>query len=111
MNKYHARKTKIDGYTFDSAVEARRYSELKLLEKAGEIREGTIQVHERFNLTVRGMHICVYESDFGFIERDGTRVIEDVKSPATITPVYKLKKALMLACHGIQIRETLGGRK
>jgi hypothetical protein len=36
-SKYGARKTVIDGITFDSKKEANRYRELKLLEKAGEI--------------------------------------------------------------------------
>ena len=37
MNKYHAIKTTVDGITFDSRAEARRYRELKLLERAGVI--------------------------------------------------------------------------
>lgn len=36
-SKYGARKTVVDGITFDSKKEANRYRELKLLEKAGEI--------------------------------------------------------------------------
>ncbi|MDD3747626.1 MAG: DUF1064 domain-containing protein, partial [Anaerostipes sp.] len=36
-SKYGARKTVIDGITFDSKREAKRYQELKLLEQAGEI--------------------------------------------------------------------------
>ena len=43
MNKYYARKTEVDGITFDSKHEAERYCELKLLWRAGEIRELMIQ--------------------------------------------------------------------
>ena len=48
--KYNARKVEIDGITFDSLKEANRYSELKLLEKAGLIKDLTLQ--PRFNLKV-----------------------------------------------------------
>ena len=33
MNKYHAKKTTVDGIEFDSKLEANRYCELKLLER------------------------------------------------------------------------------
>jgi hypothetical protein len=36
-SKYNAKKTTVDGIVFDSAKEATRYGELKVLEKAGEI--------------------------------------------------------------------------
>ena len=36
-NKFNARKTVVDGITFDSKKEANRYRELKLLERAGKI--------------------------------------------------------------------------
>jgi len=35
--KYNARKTRLNGHTFDSAREARRYQDLTLLERAGRI--------------------------------------------------------------------------
>ena len=43
MNKYHAIKTTVDGITFDSRAEARRYRELKLLERAGVIENLVLQ--------------------------------------------------------------------
>ena len=38
-SKYFSRHTKVDGIRFDSMAEARRYSELKLLVKAGQITD------------------------------------------------------------------------
>ena len=43
MSKYRNRKTTIDGIAFDSKAEARRYAELKLLERAGEIKDLELQ--------------------------------------------------------------------
>lgn len=95
-------RTKVDGITFDSLDEAARYGELKIEEMAGLITE--LQVHKPYRLVVNGIHICDYESDFTY-RRDGTLVVEDVKSPGTITYAYRIKKKLMLAIHGIPIQE------
>ena len=70
-------------------------------QKAGEIDELARQV--RFRLDVNGVHVAVYVADFTYV-RDGERITEDVKG--AITPVYRLKKKLMKACHGIEILET-----
>ncbi len=104
-NKYGAVKTEVDGFVFDSKAEARRYGELKLLEAAGEIRELQLQVP--FHLDVNGVHVCDYVADFVYQTTDDgrrtTRVVEDAKGRRT--PVYQLKKKLMRAVHGIEIRE------
>ena len=42
-SKYHSRKQTIDGHVFASKKEAQRYSELKMLEKAGEISNLELQ--------------------------------------------------------------------
>lgn len=109
-NKFGAKKCVIDGVTFDSQAEGRRYLELKLLCQAHQVRNLTI--HQRFGLFVRSIEVGVYVADFCYDELDGQDwryVVEDVKGMKT--PVYKLKAKIMLACHGITIRETLGGRK
>lgn len=111
--KYGNKKTQVGGITFDSKKEAARYQELVLLERAGEIRNLVLQ--PAFVLTVNGMKICSYKADFRYdqVQRDGlgmrmmgrgmTNVVEDVKGMKT--PVYRLKKKLMKACHGIEIQE------
>ena len=101
-SKLHNVRTRVDGITFDSLDEAARYGDLKIEEKAGLIVD--LHVHKSFRLVVNGIHICDYESDFTY-QREGTLVVEDVKSPGTITYAYRIKKKLMLAIHGIQIQE------
>lgn len=103
MNKYKAQPTTVDGIKFASKREAERYGELKLLERAGEITN--LVSHPRFALVVNGFHICWYTADAGYTEA-GKPVIEDVKSPATAKRAdYVLRKKLMAAIHGIEIRE------
>jgi hypothetical protein len=92
------------GVRFASKKEARRHAELLLMEKAGAIRDLRRQVP--FDLAVNGRLVCRFVADFTYLER-GEAVVEDVKSAITRkNPVYALKRKLMLACHGITIRET-----
>lgn len=103
--KYRNVKTVVDGIVFDSIGEAERYKELKLLERAGEISDLRLQVP--YSIDVNGHHICVYKSDFDYVQ-DGEEITEDHKggkSATCITPVYRLKKKLMKAVHGIEIQE------
>lgn len=100
MNKYGARKTTIDGLTFDSKAESRRWRELQMLEKAGEIRDLGRQT--AFDLTVNGVKVCKYVADFCYWENDAY-VVEDVKGVKTAA--YVIKRKLMLACHNIAIKE------
>lgn len=71
-SKYHATKTVVDGITFDSKKEAKRYAELKLLERAGAIRDLRRQV--RYELIsafdVPGKHYrpTSYVADFVYID-------------------------------------------
>ncbi len=96
MNKYHNRRTEIDGIMFDSKREGERYQELRLLEKAGQISELT--VHPRYMVAEgqRDMHLrpIYYIGDFEY--REGEQIIcEDVKGgKATQTAVFKLKAKL-----------------
>ena len=97
MNKYHAKPVEIDGIKFDSKTEARRFQDLQLLERSGEIRQ--LRCHPRFALipgfTYRGQRIrpSYYEADFAYHE-GAEFVVEDVKG-AIETAVFKLKWKLM----------------
>jgi len=103
-NKYGAKKTIVDGITFDSRREAARYRVLKTLERGGAIANLVLKV--KYPLVVNGVKIGRYTSDFEY-EENGQHVVEDVKSPATKKAHdYRLRKLLMLALHGITIRET-----
>ena len=99
-NKYNAKKVKLEGYTFDSKAEARRYGELKLLLKAKKISD--IAVHPVLGIYVNDKKICNYVADFSYQE-NGIEVFEDVKGIRTST--YVLKKKLVKAIYGIEIRE------
>lgn len=119
--KYHNKKVTIDGIPFDSKKEARRYSELKLLEKAGEIYDLTTQVKfvlipaqykvvERYGK--KGQRLkdgqkclekeCAYIADFVYYQH-GVKVVEDTKGMRTKD--YIIKRKLMLYMHGIKIKE------
>lgn len=104
-NKFNARKTKIDGHTFDSKKEAARYSELKLMQRGGEIKY--LQLQPKFTLLDGFCHdgkkirAITYTADFMYFDcESGDMVVEDVKSKATVTDVYKIKRKLFLNRYG-----------
>ncbi len=101
--KYRNVPTVVDSIRFDSKKEAARWGELVLLQRAGVISNLARQV--KFTLDVEGVHIANYFADFTYDE-DGKVVVEDVKSPATKTREYLMKKRLMKAIYRIDIRET-----
>lgn len=95
---------------FDSKKEAKRYDELLAMLKAGEIRDLRLQVEftlQAAYTTHDGQRIRAirYKSDFAYYTADGEYIVEDVKSRATQTPQYSMKKKLMAGELGIQIRE------
>ena len=102
--KYKNIKVILDGITFDSKKEAARYGQLKLMLAAGVIEDLRLQVP--YKIAFNGQKICTYKPDFVYFEiKNGERreVVEDVKGMKT--PVYNLKKKMMLACFGIVIKE------
>lgn len=96
-NKYRNEPVWIDGIKFQSRAEGRRYSELKLLERAGEISH--LELQPPFKFTERGRTIFTYKGDFQYRDvKTGDLVLEDVKSPASSTnSTYRLKKKLIEA--------------
>jgi hypothetical protein len=100
-SKYGSRRTTVDGVTFDSAKEATRWGELVMMQKAGHISGLRRQVS--YDLVVNGHKVATYRADFVYADASGLDVVEDVKGFRT--PVYRLKRRLMLACHGADVRE------
>ena len=98
--KYGNDPRTVDGIRFDSAREARRWCELQALERAGEIRDLRRQVE--YPVEVNGRRICYYVADFVYRTPKGVTV-EDAKGHPT--PVYRLKKKLVEALYGFEIRE------
>lgn len=104
QHKYRAKAVEIDGIRFASQKEAKRWAELVLLEKAGQIRELKRQVS--FDLVVNGELICRYVSDATYVIA-GVLVVEDTKSPITRkNRAYRIKVKLLRACHSIEVHET-----
>jgi hypothetical protein len=101
--KFGNRKVTNEHGTFDSEKEARRYGELVMLERAGRIAKLRRQVP--YALVVNGIHVCDYVADAVYSE--GARlVVEDTKSVATRKErAYRIKVKLMLAVHGIEVKE------
>lgn len=101
--KFNNRKTVIDEIKFDSLGESRRYLELKKRLEAGSISD--LRCHVAFAISMNGTKVCRYIADFVYRLPDGKEVVEDFKSKATMTSTYRLKRRLMLAAHGIAIKE------
>lgn len=123
-NKYGARKVTVDGVTFDSAKEYRRFCELRLLERAGEIAGLRRQVKYILipaqraccnEIYTKGKkkgcfkpgklleQECSYIADFVYTDKDGRQVVEDTKGFKT--PEYIIKRKMLLWFYGIRIRE------
>ena len=91
-NKYNAIKQTYNGEVFDSKKELKRYMELELLLRAKEITD--LELHPKFDLIVNGVKIGRYTADFKY--KNGSDIIvEDVKSKATKTRDYMLRKKIL----------------
>ncbi len=91
-NKYNAIKQTYNGEVFDSKKELKRYMELELLLRAKEITD--LELHPKFDLMVNGVKIGRYTADFKY--KNGSDIIvEDVKSKATKTRDYMLRKKIL----------------
>ena len=108
MYKYHNTPVKRNGKVFDSKHEAGRYTELKLLERAGKISGLKTQVSyllipAQYDENHRCLErSCKYVADFVYFE-NGQLVVEDAKGVKT--DVYRIKRKLMLKEYGIRIKE------
>ena len=98
--KYHNTKTVLNGIKFDSKLEAERYAQLKILERAGVIRalelQPSFELLPSFRKNGKTWRKTVYKADFRYILcEDDSYIIEDVKgSTAVITDVFRLKQKL-----------------
>lgn len=108
--KYGNRRIVTEDGTFDSVKEHRRWCELKLMEKAGEIVELQRQVpfvvipKQKDELGIVVEREVKYIADFTYRTRkDYKLVVEDTKGMKT--KEYILKRKLMLYRNGIRIQE------
>lgn len=123
-SKYYSQKVMVDGIAFDSKREAERYRELKLLQRAGKIKD--LQMQVPFELLPAqyaytgefykkgpkkgqpkpGKCIeksVVYLADFVYFEH-GTKIVEDVKGMHTKDYIIK-RKLLRYKYRDIVFRE------
>ena len=102
-------KRTMDGIVFASKKEMMRYSELKLIEFAGDIKN--LKLQPRFPLSIQepkravSTLICTYIADFEFWDVKAAKlVIEDVKGMKT--PEYRIKKKLFdVLYHPLKLTE------
>lgn len=96
MSKYNAKKTQIDGFIFDSQLEAQRYQQLWALQVAGEIYD--LKVHPVYELEPKKrdawngetLRPIKHELDFSYYQRGYLPlIVEDVKGVKTA--VWRLK--------------------
>lgn len=106
-SKYSNTKVVIDGITFDSKREGSRYVQLKMMEKAGVISElelqPVIELAPAVTIDGKTKRPLTYRGDFRYVE-NGESVLEDCKG--MLTDVYKIKRHLVKALCGLDIRET-----
>lgn len=95
------------GIVFDSKGEAARYTQLKLLERAGLVSD--VQVQPSWDVMIEGQKFCTYTADFAYLCKErGRPVIEDVKTSGTQKDAaYRLRKRAAELAFGIKVDEVL----
>lgn len=108
MNKYHNKKIAYDGHKFDSKKEANYYNQLKLLQRAGLIRDLELQktfiLQPSFKLNNKTRRQITYIADFTYVSTEDNKIhVIDVKGFKT--DVYNVKKKMFEYKYGIEIEE------
>jgi len=104
VNKYRAKRTEVDGIMFDSKKEAKRYEALR-----ADPTVTALTLQPKYDLLAHDLQtgepvkVGYYKADFKYL-LNGEEVVEDVKGVKT--PIYRLKKKMVEATHGIEIKET-----
>ena len=107
FSKYKAKPVVIDGIRFPSIKQGNRYKEIKLMERAGQIRNLCLEVPYIIcpAVVINGKKSAArkYVADFVY-EENGKEIVEDCKGMRT--KEYILKRHFMKHVHGIDILET-----
>jgi len=92
----------MDGIVFASKKEMKRYAELKLLQRAGEVSD--LELQPEFRVSINGNHYCTYTADFAYTQKD-ERIVEELKSTGTAKDAaYRLRKKAAELFYGIKIK-------
>ena len=103
VNKYHNKKVKYDGYTFDSKKEGLFYLKLKTMEELGLIKD--LELQPKF-LLIDTIHYkgktypkTYYISDFKYVDSNTGKIkVIDIKSKITVKDkTYRLKIKMLLS--------------
>lgn len=109
VNKYRNKKTEYNGVKYDSKKESEYAFKLDILKNAKDITERVLDIERQvtYKLQVNAIHICKYILDFKVTFADGRIEYIDVKGykKGGAYSIFKIKKSLMEACHGILIKE------
>jgi len=97
----------IDGHVFDSKIEATRYIQLRLMQRAGMI-DG-LELQPAWDVLINGHKFCRYSADFTYFDKErGCVVIEDAKSSGTQKDAaYRLRKKAAELAYGIKVTEVV----
>lgn len=91
------------GEKFRSHLEGKYNERVTLLMRVGDVTK--VEREIPYQLVVNGVLVATYVLDFRVTYPDGRVEHVDCKSSATVTALFKIKKALMLAVHGIDVIE------
>ena len=92
----------MDGIVFASKKELKRYAELKLLQRAGEVQD--LELQPEFRVSINDQHYCTYTADFAYTQK-GERIVEELKSTGTAKDAaYRLRKKAAELFYGIKIK-------
>lgn len=106
MTKYGNIPQRVDGIFFQSKKEARHYKVLKAMQQAGIISD--LEMQPVYRIEIDGRLICKVIPDFRYYDHErNCEVVEDVKSRATRTQLYLLKKKLLKAVLDVEVEEIL----
>ena len=98
-NKYGAKKTLYNGYTYDSKKEAGYAAELDLRKRAKDIKDWDRQF--QVELRANGILICKHKIDFRILHNDNSYELVEIKGFATHDWIMrrKLLEAIWLPEH------------
>ena len=99
-----------DGIVFDSKTEMKRYIDLKMLERAGVIKD--LQLQPEFPVYIAGELFCTYTADFQYFNNDVQQwITEDAKTTGTMMDkAFKLRCKAAELYHGIKVTIVINGK-
>lgn len=105
-NKFGNKLLQTQDGNFASEWEYEYWGQLKLLQRAGEIKN--LERQKPYIINVNGIQVAKYIADFVYEDKSGNIVVVDTKSKATEKlSEFRIKKNLMLAVFGINVQVIL----